>query len=1159
VITITAVNDAPVAVDDAEATDDNTTLTGILLLDDDTDVDGDSLSLTAITSPSNGTITMVGNTVTYAPNANASIDYSETLTYTVSDGTVTDTGTLTITVTAANDAPVAVDDTETILEDAALTNITVLDDDTDADGDSLTLSSVSLDDSSLGTVAINADNTTIDFTPAADANGTATVTYTVSDGTTTDTGDLVITITAVNDAPVAVDDAETIAEDASATTFTVIDDDTDTESDSLSLSSITYTGTGTVSLSGNQIVYTPASNFNGTETVTYTVSDGTATDTGTLTITVTAANDAPVAVDDTETILEDAALTNITVLDDDTDADGDSLTLSSVSLDDSSLGTVAINADNTTIDFTPAADANGTATVTYTVSDGTTTDTGDLVITITAVNDAPVAVDDAEATDDNTTLTGILLLDDDTDVDGDSLSLTAITSPSNGTITMVGNTVTYAPNANASIDYSETLTYTVSDGTVTDTGTLTITVTAANDAPVAVDDTETILEDAGLTNITVLDDDTDADGDSLTLSSVSLDDSSLGTVAINADNTTIDFTPAADANGTATVTYTVSDGTTTDTGDLVITITAVNDAPVAVDDAETIAEDASATTFTVIDDDTDTESDSLSLSSITYTGTGTVSLSGNQIVYTPASNFNGTETVTYTVSDGTVTDTGTLTITVTAANDAPVAVDDTETILEDAALTNITVLDDDTDADGDSLTLSSVSLDDSSLGTVAINADNTTIDFTPAADANGTATVTYTVSDGTTTDTGNLVITITAVNDAPVAVDDAEATDDNTTLTGILLLDDDTDVDGDSLSLTAITSPSNGTITMVGNTVTYAPNANASIDYSETLTYTVSDGTVTDTGTLTITVTAANDAPVAVDDTETILEDAALTNITVLDDDTDADGDSLTLSSVSLDDSSLGTVAINADNTTIDFTPAADANGTATVTYTVSDGTTTDTGDLVITITAVDDAPTISSALVSSTLNTTIAEDSDAITINVLDDLSYTTDADGDAVSITAVQTNAGAGSVSTDGSSITYTPASDYSSDATITFTAGDSNNTFTASFTVSFSASNDAPVAVDDTETILEDAALTNITVLDDDTDADGDSLTLSSVSLDDSSLGTVAINADNTTIDFTPAADANGTATVTYTVSDGTTTDTGTLTITITAVDDGPSGGR
>ena len=175
------------------------------------------------------------------------------MTYTVSDGTATDTGTLTITVTAANDAPVAVDDTETILEDAALTNITVLDDDTDADGDSLTLSSVSLDDSSLGTVAINADNTTIDFTPAADANGTATVTYTVSDGTTTDTGDLVITITAVNDAPVAVDDAETIAEDASATTFTVIDDDTDTESDSLSLSSITYTGTGTVSLSGNQL------------------------------------------------------------------------------------------------------------------------------------------------------------------------------------------------------------------------------------------------------------------------------------------------------------------------------------------------------------------------------------------------------------------------------------------------------------------------------------------------------------------------------------------------------------------------------------------------------------------------------------------------------------------------------------------------------------------------------------------------------------------------------------------------------------------------------------------------------------------------------------------------------------------------------------------
>jgi len=232
---------------------------------------------------------------------------------------------------------------------------------------------------------------------------------------------------------------------------------------------------------------------------------------------------------------------------------------------------------------------------------------------------------------------------------------------------MVGNTVTYAPNANASIDYSETLTYTVSDGTATDTGTLTITVTAANDAPVAVDDTETILEDAGLTNITVLDDDTDADGDSLTLSSVSLDDSSLGTVAINGDNTTIDFTPAADANGTATVTYTVSDGTTTDTGNLVITITAVDDGPTAFDDSATTGAN-STLIINVTANDIEPDGTALTITAISTPSNGTVTTDGATITYVPSTDFSGTDSFSYEISDGVSVDSATVTVTVLKEN-----------------------------------------------------------------------------------------------------------------------------------------------------------------------------------------------------------------------------------------------------------------------------------------------------------------------------------------------------------------------------------------------------------------------------------------------------------------------------------------------------------
>jgi GH24 family phage-related lysozyme (muramidase) len=209
-------------------------------------------------------------------------------------------------------------------------------------------------------------------------------------------------------------------------------------------------------------------------------------------------------------------------------------------------------------------------------------------------------------------------------------------------------------------------------------------------SPVAVDDTLTVLEDASLTSKDVIANDTDTDGDTLSLTAVTT--AGTGTVAINSDGVSVDYTPAANFNGTEVITYTVSDGTLTDaTGTLTITVTAVNDAPVAVDDTLTVDEDASLTSKDVIANDTDVDGDTLSLTAVTTAGTGTVAINsdGVSVDYTPAANFNGTEVITYTVSDGTLTDaTGTLTITVTAVNDAPVAVDDTLTVDEDASLTS---------------------------------------------------------------------------------------------------------------------------------------------------------------------------------------------------------------------------------------------------------------------------------------------------------------------------------------------------------------------------------------------------------------------------------------------------------------------------------------
>ena len=185
--------------------------------------------------------------------------------------------------------------------------------------------------------------------------------------------------------------------------------------------------------------------------------------------------------------------------------------------------------------------------------------------------------------------------------------------------------------------------------------------------------------------------------------------------------------------------------------------------------ATTVAEGSGPTTLNI------TLGSGITFTAVSYTGAGSVGFTSTAITYTPPDDFTGQsnitsgENVTYTLSNGTQV---TEAITVTAVNDAPVAVNDTATVTEDASLTSITVLDDDTDADGDSLTVSAIST--SGSGTVAINSDNARINYTPAANFNGTETITYTVSDGTTTDTGTLTITVTAVNDAPVAVDDTE-------------------------------------------------------------------------------------------------------------------------------------------------------------------------------------------------------------------------------------------------------------------------------------------------------------------------------------------------------------------------------------------------
>ncbi|WP_341861585.1 cadherin-like domain-containing protein [Gymnodinialimonas sp. 57CJ19] len=668
-----------------------------------------------------------------------------------------------------NEGPDAVDDSIPVDEDESVT-FNPLANDSDPEGDPLTVTDIS--DPSNGTLTDNGDGT-YTYEPNDDFNGTDSVTYTISDGNGgTDTATITFNVAPVNDAPDAVNDSVTTDEDT-AITIDVLDNDTDVDGDPLEITGASVPADqGTVEIVGNELLFTPAENFNGPATISYSISDGQGgTDTAEVLVNVTPVNDDPVAVDDTASTMEDESVV-IDLIGNDTDVDGDTLELASVSVDPA-LGTVVDNGDGT-VTFTPAPDYNGPVTIDYTVSDGNGgTDDGQAVVSVGAVNDGPTAVDDSASTDEDTAVT-INVIGNDTDPDGDTLEVVGATVPADqGTVVNNGDgTLTFTPAEN--YNGPAEITYTITDGNGgTDEGTVNVTVNPVNDDPVAVDDIETTDEDVAVV-VDLLGNDTDVDGDTLELASVSVDPA-LGTVVDNGDGT-VTFTPAPDYNGPVTIDYTVSDGNGgTDDGQAIVSVGAVNDSPEAEDDTASTDEDTQVIIDDVLDNDSDPDGDTLTIISATVPADqGTVTIDGDNLVFDPAENFNGDATITYTISDGNGgTDTADVVVTVAPVNDDPDAVDDADSTDFETAV-EIDVLANDSDLDGDTLTVASISVP-ASEGTLAPTGTEGVYSFTPADGFEGTATVTYTISDGNGgTDTATHTIEVGADPTPPDGVVDGE-------------------------------------------------------------------------------------------------------------------------------------------------------------------------------------------------------------------------------------------------------------------------------------------------------------------------------------------------------------------------------------------------
>ena len=1124
--TWTVTNTAPFASDDIASTNEDTPVT-FNVLGNDTDPDLDPLTVVSATATNGTVVVNPDGTLTYAPDPD--FNGTATVTYLITDGNGGfSTATAVITVAPVNDAPDA----------APLPNRSNLDGDTisipagaqfsDREGNTLSFSATGLPaglaiDPLTGVIA-----GTIDPSASQLNGGVYTVTVTADDGNGGTTS-ISFVWSIANPGPTAVNDIASTTEDT-PTTIAVLANDTDPDNDVLTVTAASAPN-GTVAINPDgTITYTPDANFNGTDTITYTISDGNGgTSTATVTVTVAPANDAPTATPLPARANVDGAAVSVPVAGNFSDLDGDTLTFSDGGTLPPGLTIDPVTGIiSGTID--PAASqggAGGIYTVTITANDGN----GGTVSTTfswTVTNPPPVAANDSATTDEDTPV-DITVLANDADPDGDPLTVTTA-SAGNGTVTIgAGGVLTYTPNGD--FNGTDIITYTISDGNGgTSTATVTVTVSPINDAPVSKPIAPRTNPDSAIVSVPVAANFSDIDNATFAFSATGLPAGLTIDPATGVINGTIDRNASQAGGGIYSVTVTATDAGGLSTSQT-FTWTVTNPPPVAVNDVATTPEDFPVN-INVLVNDSDPDGDPLTVTTASA-GNGTVTIRPDGTIdYTPNADFNGTDTITYTISDGNGgTSTATVTVTVGPVNDPPVAVNDAASTNEDTPVT-VAVLANDSDIDGNPLTVTAATSPD---GTVAINPDGT-ITFTPNANFNGVATISYTISDGQGgTSTATVTVDVNPVNDPPVAVNDNAATPEDTPVT-VAVLTNDSDVDGDPLTVTAASSP-NGAVTINPNgTITFTPNAD--FNGPTTVTYTISDGNGgTSTATVTLTVAPVNDVPVANPSTATTNEDTPVI-LPVLTNDTDADGDPLTVTAAS---AANGTVTILPDGT-VRYVPDPNFNGTDTITYTISDGQGGfATSTVTVTVNPVNDIP------VAVNDNAITPEDT-PVTIPVL---ANDSDADGNPLTITAATSPNGTVVINPDGT-ITFTPNPNFNGPTTISYTISDGQGgTATATVAVNVTPVNDPPVARPDTATTPEDTPVT-VAVLGNDSDVDGNPLAVVSAS---SPNGTVVIN-PNGTITFTPDPNFNGPTTITYTVSDGQGgTATTTVAVNVTPVNDPP----
>ncbi len=570
------------------------------------DSDGDALSATVATGPSHGQLQLnKDGSFTYTPTAGYA--GADSFTYKATDGVQTSTATVSLTISDGgilSPQP----DSYSILHDQVLSvdaDTGVLANDSDSDGDGLTANLVSGSGPSYGTLQFN-DDGSFTYTPSAGYVGSDSFQYTASDGVST-SASTTVSLSVTDNAPVAINHSYSIPQNTTENVTAaagLLNAASDADDDALTASAATQPSHGNATVnSDGSFTYTPNSGYTGTDSFQYAVDDGAESTDATVTLNVHAGDTAPVANADRYSMVHDQVLNpdaSTGVLANDTDADGDPLTASLVS--GPANGTLTLNPDGS-FTYTPKAAWIGTDSFQYTASDGQLTSNPATVTLTVSDPNAPVANPDNYSVASNTQLVTVGfdtaqaapgVLANDSDADGDQLTASLASGPSNGTLTLNSDgTFTYTPTS--SFIGTDSFTYTASDGILTSSpAKVTIQVIAP---PSAINDSYQVQRDETLnvdSSTGVLANDTIANGDPLTANLVS--DVSNGTLALDSDGS-FTYTPNPGFVGTDSFTYTANDGLiVSNTATVTLTIAGTDVAPVADDANYSVVHDRVLTT-----------------------------------------------------------------------------------------------------------------------------------------------------------------------------------------------------------------------------------------------------------------------------------------------------------------------------------------------------------------------------------------------------------------------------------------------------------------------------------------------------------------------------------------------------------------------------------